>query len=90
MKTLTITAACLTVVCVFLSLVDNLSAQSVRYPGGEVKWGQAGRVNYPNGAVNWGYGNGYVNFPGGGVEWTNRGNGGVRINVPGFNGRIRW
>ncbi len=90
MKTLTIIAACLTAICGFLSLVDNLSAQSVRYPGEEVKWGQSGRVNYPNGSINWGYGNGYVNFPGGGVEWTNRGNGGVRINVPGFNGRIRW
>ena len=90
MRTTTFVAACLTGACVLLSSVDNSSAQGVRFPDGELKWGRDGRVNSPGGAVNGGYGNGYVNFPGGSVDWTNRGNGGVRITVPGFNSRIRW
>ena len=90
MRTITIVAVFLTVTCVLLSSVDNSSAQGGRSPDGELKRSRDGRVNYPGGAVNWGYGNGYVNFPGGSVDWTNRGNGGLRITVPGFNTRIRW
>ncbi|MFH0960952.1 MAG: hypothetical protein V1897_19885 [Pseudomonadota bacterium] len=90
MRITSIIVASLTVTCVSVLSVGDSSAQGIRYPGGELKWGRDGRVNYPGGAVNWGYGNGYVNFPGGSVNWTNRGNGGVRISVPGFNSRIRW
>ena len=73
-----------------VSAAQESHAQGVTYPGGSVQWGQDGRVKYPSGNVNWGISNGSVNFPGGGVRWDNQGNGGVRINVPGFKGKIRW
>lgn len=73
-----------------VSTVHDSYADEVRYPGGSVQWGEDGRVKYPSGNVNWGISNGAVNFPGGGVRWDNQGNGGVRINVPGFKGKIRW
>ena len=76
--------------CLFISAAQDSYAQGVTYPGGSVQWGQNGRVKHPSGNVKWGDGNGAVNFPGGGVKWDNQGNGGIRINVPGFNGKIRW
>ena len=76
--------------CFFMSAAHDSYAQGVTYPGGSVQWGEDGRVKYPSGNVNWGISNGSVNFSGGGVRWDNQGNGGVRINVPGFKGKIRW
>ncbi|MCX5872879.1 MAG: hypothetical protein NTY51_06550 [Deltaproteobacteria bacterium] len=90
MRIFTTIFACMTMFVFLLVSVLDSSAQEVRYPAGSVQSGRDGRGNYPGGSVNWGSGNGYVNFPGGSVGWDNRGQGGVRINVPGFNGRIRW
>lgn len=82
--------ACITMIVFSIVSVQDSSAQEVRYPNGNVQSGRDGKINYPGGSVDWNYRDGYINFPGGSVGWDNRGQGGVRINVPGFNGRIRW
>jgi len=71
---------------------SDAQAWRVPYPGGDVKWDNAGRggVRYPGGEVTWGQYRGGVRFPGGNVRWGNQGRGGVGINLPGVNFNVGW